>query len=246
MESIKNDESESSQMEEYMTKNQSSNNKSILLEILFYIAIPYLIWNFGREPFGDYIAMLVSTIPGFVYTVYRFVIDKQFNITGLFILSSLVLGTTVDLLSGSAEELIWNRVYLSLFYTFLYFVALIIKRPFSLFFAVDFAYLQGHARNDSKQLFYQKGLFMWFQLIQVVFVIRGLFTAGLTVFLLKKYGVDGYGAMLIYKQIAGWIFSGVIMGMFFYINVVIQKFLAKQQVKDDNDGAIQQADGVVE
>ena len=231
-----------------MEKKQHADKRLILFEILFYVALPYIIWNFGREPFGDYVAMLVSTIPGFIYTVYRFISDKQMNITGLFILSSLVLGTTVDLLSGSAEELIWNRVYLSLFYTFLYLVALIIKRPFSLYFAVDFAYLQGHARKDSRHLFYQKGLFMWFQLIQVVFVIRGLFTAGLTVFLLKKYGVDGYGAMLIYKQIAGWVFSGIIMGMFFYINILVQKFLAKQQAKLQENPPVEnlQTDVIVE
>ena len=212
-----------------MVKKQKSNRKFILLEVLFYVALPYIIWNFGRESLGDYVAMLISTLPGLVYTIYRFVLDKQFNITGLFILSSLALGTTVNLLSGSAEQMIWNSIYLSLFYTFLYFVALIIKRPFSLYFAVDFLYLQGHKRKDSKLLFYQNGIFKWFQIIQVVFIIRGLFLAGLTIFLLRRYGVDGYGALLIYKQIASWIFSGFIMGLFFYINVPVRKFFAKQQ-----------------
>lgn len=215
-----------------MVKKQQSNKKIILLEVLFYVALPYIIWNFGRESLGDYVAMLISTLPGLVYTIYRFVLDKQFNITGLFILSSLALGTTVNLLSGSAEQMIWNGVYLSLFYTLLYFVALIIKRPFSLYFAVDFLYLQGHARKDCKLLFYQKGIFKWFQIIQVVFIIRGLFLAGLTLLLLKKYGVNGYGAMLIYKQIAGWIFTGLIIGLFFYINVPVRKFFAKQQIQD--------------
>lgn len=215
-----------------MVKKQQSNKKIILLEVLFYVALPYIIWNFGRESLGDYVAMLISTLPGLVYTIYRFVLDKQFNITGLFILSSLALGTTVNLLSGSAEQMIWNGVYLSLFYTLLYFVALIIKRPFSLYFAVDFLYLQGHARKDCKLLFYQKGIFKWFQIIQVVFIIRGLFLAGLTLLLLKKYGVNGYGAMLTYKQIAGWIFTGLIIGLFFYINVPVRKFFAKQQIQD--------------
>ena len=89
-------------------KNQQTNKKFILLDLIFYAALPYLIWNFGRDSLGDYTAMLVSTIPGFVYTIYRFILDKQFNITGLFILGSLALGTTVDLLSGSAEQMIWN------------------------------------------------------------------------------------------------------------------------------------------
>jgi len=49
--------------------------------------------------------------------------------------------------------------------------------------------------------------------------------AGLTAFLLQRYSVDGYGKMLIYKQVLGWFFSILITGLFIYINIPIQKFL---------------------
>ncbi len=142
--------------------------------------------------------------------------------------------------------MIWNGVYLGLFYTLLYFVTLIIKRPLSLYFAVDFAYLQGHAPKDSKALFYQRGIFKLFQFIQVIFIIRGLFMAGLTVYLFKKYGIDGYGDMLIYKQIAGTIFSLFILGMYFYTNVPIRKYIAEQQnqLQDNNNLATQQSNAL--
>jgi hypothetical protein len=217
-----------------MEKNQRSNNKFVLFDLLFFVALPYIIWNFGREPFGDYVAMLISTVPGFIYTLYRFILEKQFNITGIFILSSLALGTTVDLLAGSAEQMIWNGVYLSVFYSFLHLIALTIKRPLALYFAIDFAYLQGHARADSKSLFYQKGIFKWFQLIQVVFVVRGIVMGGLTAILLQKYGVDGYGNMLVYKKMAGWIFSGLLMGLYIYVTIAIRKYFAKQQALPEN------------
>ena len=220
-----------------MANKQGANVRFIVLDLIFYAAIPYIIWSYGRDPLGDYVAMLISTIPGFVYTCYKFIVEKQFNVTGLFILGSLALGTTVDLLSGSAEQMIRNGVYLGLFYTSIYVVAFVIKRPFPLYFAVDFAYLQGQARKDSATLFSQKGIFKWFQFIQVVFILRGLFMAGLTVFLLNKYGVDGYGSMLIYKKIAGWVFGIFITGMFFYVNVPIQNFLAAQNkhIQDRNE-----------
>lgn len=201
------------------------------MDLIFYAALPYIIWKFGKEPFGDYAAMLISTIPALIYTCYRFILEKQFNIAGLFIIGSLAVGTLVNLLSGSAEQMIWNGVYLGLFYVVIYFISLVVKRPFSLYFAVDFAYLQGNAREDSKALFFQKGIFKWFQFIQVIFILRGLFMAGLTVFLLNKYGVDGYGGMLIYKQIAGWFFWILIMVMFFYTNIPIQKFFVRQEEK---------------
>ncbi|WP_079526995.1 VC0807 family protein [Solibacillus isronensis] len=227
-----------------MANNSQSNKYLILLDLLFYAALPYAIWKFGREPFGDYVAMLLSTVPGIIYTVYRFAKDRQFNVTGLFILGSMLIGTTVDLLSGSAEQMIWNNVYLGLFYTFLYVILFIIKKPFPLYVAIDFAYLQGYARKDSKTLFFQKGIFGWFQLIQLVFIVRGLVMAGITVFLLRKYGIDSYGDMLIYKRVASWVFSGILTGMFFYISVVIQKYTKRLQ--EMNEQKIQEPEIVTE
>ncbi|MFC5603166.1 VC0807 family protein [Sporosarcina koreensis] len=212
-----------------MEKKQTKpGSKFIILDLFFYALIPYVLWKFGRNPLGDYPAMLISTIPGFIYTVYRFVKEKQLNITGLFVIVSLFLGTIVDLLSGSAEKMLWNGVYLGLFFVIIHFIALAVRRPFALYFAVDFAYLQGHERKSSTKLFYEKGIFKWFQIIQLVFIVRGLFMAGLKVYLLKRFGVDGYDQMLIYRQIADWVFSALIMGLFFYTNKPIQNFVNSQ------------------
>lgn len=209
-------------------KQKKPGSKFITLDLFFYALIPYVLWKFGRDPLGDYTAMLISTIPGFIYTVFRFVKEKQLNITGLFVIVSLLLGTTVDLLSGSAEKMLWNGVYLGLFFVIIHFIALAVRRPFALYFAVDFAYLQGHERKSSTKLFYQKGIFKWFQIIQLIFITRGLFMAGLKVYLLKRHGVDGYDQMLIYRQIVGWVFSAIIMGLFIYTNVPIKNFLNLQ------------------
>src|SRR5699024_7755318 len=174
-----------------MSKKPFKGKKLILLDMLFYAGLPYLLWKFGREPFGDYAAMLITTIPGFIYTIYRYIKEKQFNIAGIFIIGSLALGTTVNLLSGSASQMLWNGVYLGLFYVLIHFIAFLVKRPLALYFAVDFVYLQGFPRKESTHLFYQPGIFRWFQFIQVLFVVRGLFNAGLKVFLIQKFGVDG-------------------------------------------------------
>ena len=204
------------------------NRKLAFMDIIFYMVIPYFIWNYGQSYLGDYFAMLLSTVPGFFYTIFRFWKEKQFNIGGLFIIGTLFIGTTVNLLSGSAESMIWNGIYLGLFYVFIHAVALLLQRPLALYFAVDFVYLQGQPRKQSTELFYKKGIFGRFQLIQFVFIIRGLSMAGLNIWLLKKYGVDGYGNMIIYRQVAGWTFSLLIMGLFFYTSVPINNYLKKQ------------------
>ena len=185
--------------------------------------------------------MLASTIPGIIYTIYRFAIDKQFNITGLFVLSSLAIGTIVDLLSGSAEQMIWNGVYLGLLYSAFHFILFLVKRPLSLYLAVDFVYLQGDPRKESKELFYQKGIFKYFQIIQILFVVRGLCMAALTAFLLNLYGIDGYTSMLIYKQVVAWIFSIVLMGLFFYLKVPVKKYfdrINKELAQEQTSAAI--------
>lgn len=205
------------------------------LDLLFYAAIPYVLWKFGTDLLGDYIALLISTIPGFAYTVYRFVKERQFNMIGLFVIGSLLLGTVVNLLSGSAEQMLWNGIYLGLFYVLIHFIALVIKRPFALYFAVDVAYLQGYERESSKWLFYQKGIFKWYQMIQSFFIIRGLCLAGMNIYVLNKTGVDGYDQMIIYRQIIGWIFSALIMGLYFYTKVPIQRFVKALEVESNNN-----------
>lgn len=207
------------------------NKRLIILDIICYAALPFLIWKYGRDILGDYPAMIISTIPGFIYTIYRFIVERQFNIGGLFVLVSLFIGTTVDLMSGSAEQMLWNGIFLGLFYVLVHLIALVLMRPLALYFAVDFAYLQGWPRKESKDLYYKKGIFKWFQLIQILFIIRGLFMAGLKTWLLQKYGVDGYDQMLIYRQISGWFFGLLITAAFFYTNVPISKYFEGKQVE---------------
>lgn len=191
--------------------------KFILLDLVCYVALPYFIWNYGREPFGDYYAMLLSTVPGFLYTIYRFSKERQFNIAGLSILLSLFLGTMVNLLSGNAENLLWNQVYLGYAFGFVYLISMLIKKPLALQFAVDFVYLQGMPKKESKALFSQKPIFFWFQLLTGLFLFTSLFQNSFKAWLIHSHGVDGYGEMLLYLKASGWFFYGLSIAGFFFI-----------------------------
>ncbi|MDW0116526.1 VC0807 family protein [Sporosarcina thermotolerans] len=216
--------------------------KLMALDLVFYMALPFIVWNYGREPFGDYYALLLSTVPGLIYTIYRFVREKQFNISGLFIILSLFLGTAVNLLSGNAENLLWNQVYLGYMYSSVYLLSVLFRRPLALYFAVDFAYLQGHPREESKALFSTKGIFKWYQMVTGLFVFKGLFQSSLKAYLIYSYGVDGYGQVLIYRQISGWIFSGLIAIGYFYIVSQVRRYI-KEQYGEDSISPAEQADG---
>lgn len=202
--------------------------KLILLDILFYTGLPLLFWHYGREPFGDYYAMLLSTIPGLIYTIYRFLNERQFNIAGLFIIFSLFLSTTVNLVSGNAERLLWNQVFLGYGFVAVYALSVLFKKPLALYFAVDFMYLQGHPRRNMKELFTSKGIFRWYQLLTLLFCVRGIFQSSLKAWLLNKYGVDGYGQMLVYLQISSWVFGILITAGFFFIGEIVKRYVKKR------------------
>ncbi|MEW9676924.1 VC0807 family protein [Lentibacillus sp. L22] len=201
------------------------NKKLIILDLVCYGAIPFLIWRYGRDLTGDYWAMLLSTVPGFIYTVYRFAKERQFNIAGLFIIGSLLIGTTVDLLSGNAENMLWNQVYLGYGFAFVFLLSMMVRKPLGLYFAVDWAYLQGFRRKDSLTLFSKKGLFQWYQLVTLLFVLQGVFQNTLKAWLIYKFGVDGYDQVLIYRKISGYIFSAMIFGGFMLAGVKTNNYL---------------------
>lgn len=148
------------------------NRRLVMLDLICYAAIPFIIWNYGREPFGDYWAIIFSTVPGLLYTFYRFWAERQFNILGLYIILSLLIDTIVNLSSSSAEKMLWNQVYLGYSYAGVFLVSIIIKRPLALYFMADWAYIQGYARKDSILLYKRKELFIWFQALTSLFFIR--------------------------------------------------------------------------
>lgn len=120
----------------------------------------------------------------------------------------------VDLLKPSKVGVGGHRFYnnealVKLHLIFL--LSIVIKKPLALYFAVDFAFLQGYPRADNKRLFTRKSLFCWFQLLTMIFVIRGLFQSGLKAWLIHSYGIEAYNELPIYMNVSGWIFSGLIM-----------------------------------
>ena len=204
----------------------------MFLDLVCYGAIPFLIWNYGRESLGDYLAILLSTVPGFIYTVYRFVKEKQLNIAGLFVITSLLISTAVNLLSTSANNMLWNQVYLGFGFGLIFLITTIIRKPLALYFAVDVAYLQGYPREDSRKLYKSKGLFLWFQLINLLFIFRALFLNLLKASLLQSYGADGYDKVIIYMNISGWFFSGLIFLAFFFVSSKIMQHLKHLEDKE--------------
>ncbi|WP_240948557.1 VC0807 family protein [Bacillus sp. RO1] len=213
-------------------------NKIVVFDLLFYLALPYLIWKFGQEPLGDYYAILLSTAPGFVYTIVRFAIERQFNVTGMFIMVSLLVSTLVDILSGDAFTMLQNSIYVSAGFGLFILGTMLIKKPLALYLGVDIAYLQGHKREDSFRLYRQKSILPAFYILTGIFALRGFVAAGLKYYLIGVYGVQGYDRILFFMKVNGWVFGVLIAGGFIYSSLKVNEYLEKQKedkISDSDD-----------
>ncbi|MGG1631623.1 VC0807 family protein [Rossellomorea sp. NRS-1567] len=194
----------------------------VLLDLLIYVALPLFVWNIMRDYIGDYYAMLLSSVPGIIYTVYRFIEMKKVNTFGLFILVTLIVGTLIDVLAGSSIQLLWNNVYYAAALSLFFFITILLRKPISLFFGLDFAELQGYDRTFSKRLYYKKPLYRIFQLITLCFALRSGILAIVKAWLILEYGVEAFDKGIILRQAFSWIMTGITVASFIYIGKIIQ------------------------
>ncbi|MFC3885175.1 VC0807 family protein [Bacillus songklensis] len=208
-------------MEEQKKPKQQPN---VLFDLIFYIALPYLIWNQGRHLIGDYYAILLSTAPAFFYTIYKFIKERQFNITGIFIVVSLLARTIIDLVSGKAQTMLYNQVYFMFGLALFFFVTVIVNRPMGMYFFGDTAQLMGYERKDIMRYLKEKDMFKMLRILTILFSIRYAAVAVVKLWLINQYGVDGYGKMIVIMQVINWIFT-ILLGIYSYM--IIRKLQGK-------------------
>ncbi len=190
----------------------------VLLDILFYFVFPVVIWNMSKDPIGDYYAMLLSAIPGILYTIVRIIKTRRINTIGLFILTTLIISTTIDLISGSGLNLLWNNVYYQVVLAVFFIVTILINKPIVLYFSLDFTDLQGFDRNTMKSRFYQKDVIAIFRLITLGFGLRSAILACIKGGFILKYGVEAFDEGLMVENIFSWGMSGLCFYGLFLIN----------------------------
>lgn len=200
-------------------------NKVVLWDLICYLIFPLVIWNVLNDRIDEYYAMLISTVPGIIYSIVRFIEYKRINFFGLVMIGTLMIGTLVDVLSGSALQMMWNNVYYSLGLAVFFLVTNFINKPTSLLFALDIAEMQGYDRQMLKESYYQPKILFVFKLITYGFVIQSLLKAGIDAWLILQHGVDAYGKSIITKRVINTSIGLICLYGFFHIN----KMLKNQQ-----------------
>lgn len=206
-----------------------------IIEIICYIVLPIVIWKYGREPLGDYYAMLLSTAPAFVYTIWNFFTERQFNVSGLYIMSSLMVNTILDLMSDSAEWMLWNGIYFNFGMIAFLLLTIVIKKPIVMYFLIDAAYVQGTPREESREKYKSKELFKYFQWLTAFLILRDVLESGVKIWLIYKYGVDGFDKILIAMRTFGWIMSVVFVGAVMFVFNKISQYAEKEKSTESEE-----------
>jgi len=202
----------------------------IIYDLILYLVFPLVLYKFLKPYIGDYWAMIVPTIPGILYTLFRFWYTKQFNVTGIFIISTMTVSTAVDLLAlGSAKNLILYNVYYHFALVGVFLLLLAMKRPLPYYFMIDIAAIQGQDREESKKLYKLPSLFKLFQYLFIAWILKDILFAAAQWWMVDTYGTKAYYSRTIIFTVGGYIF-GIIMAIG-YAMVTMRA----QKLKDDDD-----------
>ena len=144
-------------------------------------------------------------------------------------MSSLMINTILDLISDSAEWMLWNGIYFNFGMIAFLLFTIIIKKPIVLYFLVDAAYIQGTPREESLKKYKSKEVFKYFQWLTAFLILRDVLESVVKIWLIHKYGVDGYDKILIAMRTFGWIMSAVFVGAVMYVLNKIMQFNEKEK-----------------
>ena len=176
-------------------------NGRTLLDLIIYLVVPLLIWNTCRIMLGDYFAMLLSTVPGVIYTIFTFIREKQYSATGLFILATMVIGSTMDIYSKTAHQMLWNYVYLNIGLVTFWCLTMLAGKPMAMYFFIDYAFLHGVPKTRTKVLYHQMPYFRYFMLLTGFLAFRDLSDTFLRIFLIHHSDVEGFNKIKVITQV---------------------------------------------
>lgn len=201
----------------------------VISDVLFYFFVPILIWRYGKVYIGEYLAMFFSAFSTISYSIYKFKRDKQYNFTGIFVVSFIMLNLLMNLTTDSAIRILYNTFYLNIIRTIIFIISIIISQPIAKVFYLDYRTMYGEEKSEVKQFIDNQKFKLFFILITVVFTLREIATAIVRYYFLETYGVLATEKIIFYSRIVTYIFAMIIGLAVFYIDKIYYKNAKKSE-----------------
>ncbi len=205
---------------------------NLLFDIVFYFALPILFWEIGRVYFSDYLSILISSLPGISYSIYRFLQTNGANFTRLFLFLNILIGLLIDLCSGTALQILWNDAYYSLGLCIVYLISCFFRKPLFFYFALDILVLQGYDRKMTKEILLKKGALKTLRIMSLVNGMKELLFTILLMELLPRHGVEIYTFSILLDQLISFIMSGISIIGYLYLYKLINEMVVVNKISE--------------
>jgi len=202
----------------------------LIVDFVLFFFFPLVFWELCREVVGDYPAMILSTLPGILYSFYRFKNNARLNYMGICVILNLTAGLLVDLLSGSALQLLWNNVFYSASLLFIYSVSVAARKPVYLYFTLDLMVMRGYDKKITKELFFEKKTYKLFQLITLIYCANELIYILCLSTWIMKYGVEAYRLDIILVSSLNTMLSIASLAAFFFIHQAVNEITPVKKI----------------
>lgn len=192
-------------------------NLSLFWDFVFYFLVPIFCWEIGRRYLSDYIAMIISSLPGIIYSIERLRQTGKLSFTAFYLLINIMIELSIDLLSGSALQLLWNTAIYSLVLCLVSLISCIVNKPLFLYFSLDILVQQDYDRKITKQEFTNPAAIKILKALTLINGIRELIFALLLMHLIKKFGVEIYTFSILIDRLLSIIISALSLIGFVYL-----------------------------
>lgn len=201
----------------------------ILIDLMFYLALPLLIWNTARESLGDYLAMFTSAGTGIAYTAFKFYYEKRYNLTGIIIVFGITLNLLLNVISDSAIEILRNGLILNGSLAALYLISLLIRRPLGHVFYIDYRRMYGEDQQLSAQRAIRFDKRRYFDYLTALFLLREMTLLIVKWRLISRLGIEGANVIILVNRSLSYAYIGLIALMTVAIDKQWKAMLAKEE-----------------
>jgi hypothetical protein len=179
--------------------------KRLVLELGIYIILPIvLVTMLGKSLI--YYAIGLSILGGIVYTCVNKIKNKVYNLSGIMILSFLVIDMTLNLFSKTQYDLIIKEIYFLIILSILIAASVVFKKSVIMQIFKDILEILGYKKSNIDNIFGKNELDSYFNSFTCLFIVHFLVLSFIKIHFMLMYGSNGVVQSQSLSSFIGFIF----------------------------------------